>query len=84
MYSYEVEKHNLFTEEGSELYTKIRDKVQSLLTLSGAVRWQEATSGICGDTWLMLACFDRMVELGELKELTGNGAMAQHRVFVVK
>jgi hypothetical protein len=36
-----------------------------------------------GDTWDMLACMDRLVELGEIREVTMNGDVAgQHRVFV--
>lgn len=32
--------------------------------------------------WLMLACVDRMVESGELREVTPDGVHVQDRVFV--
>ena len=35
-----------------------------------------------GDTWMMLACVDRMIELGELNEVTkGQNVAGQHRIF---
>ena len=81
MYSYEEEKPGIFTEEGQALFLAIRDNVKRLLTLSGAVRMQEAISGNCGSSWQMLACVDRLVELGEISEITDKVA-GQHRVFV--
>lgn len=36
-----------------------------------------------GDSWMMLACVDLMVERGELREVTkGHDVAGQHRVFV--
>ena len=29
-----------------------------------------------------LACVDRLVELGEIKEITNGGVAGQHRVFI--
>lgn len=34
------------------------------------------------DNWLVLACFDRLIELGELRELATGDDPAQWRVFV--
>ena len=82
MYHYEAERSKLFTDEGQQLFLKIRDRVNVLLAEAGAVRQQEAVNGSAGDSWTMLACLDRMVELGELRELTGPKAPGQHRVFV--
>ena len=40
-------------------------------------------SGATGDTWLMLACLDYLVERGELREITaGMDVAGQHRVYV--
>lgn len=80
-YEYLLKREQLFSDEGSRLFTNVRDNVKRLLEESGAVRMQEAISGNTGDSWLMLACMDRMVELGELRELTQN-VPGQHRVFV--
>ncbi len=82
-YSYQTQRPNLFTESGQVMFLKIRDRVKSLLSTAGAVRMQEATSESTGDSWDMLACVDRMVELKELKEVTAGWEVAgQHRVFV--
>jgi hypothetical protein len=81
-YSYEAQRANIFTEDGQRMFLKIRDKTQYLLKIAGAVRHQEATSGVTGDSWDMIACLDRMVELGEIRELTQDGCPGQYRVFV--
>ena len=83
MYNYENEKSKIFTENGQEMFLKIRDKVQLLLKQSGAFMLENAISGITGDSWSMLACVDRLVELKEIKEITDKTKVAgQHRVFV--
>lgn len=82
MYRYEVEKSNVFTEDGQVMFLKIRDQVTALLKQAGAVRLQEAISQVTGSTWTMLACMDRLVELGELRELTDAKVPGQYRVFV--
>lgn len=81
MYSYETERPKLFTEEGQRDFLKVRDHVQALLAKAGAFRMAEAM--ICsGDSWEALARVDRLVELGEIREITGPDVAGQHRVFV--
>jgi hypothetical protein len=77
-------RDEIFTENGQVMFLSIRDNVRRLLKQAGAVRMQEAIAGTCGDSWLMLACVDRLVELGELRELfpAGYAPPAQDRVFV--
>ena len=82
MYQYEMEKPALFTEHGSRTFLSIRDRTHRLLKEAGAVRMQEAMGGHSGDSWFLLACVDRLVELGEIREITKNGVIGQHRVFV--
>lgn len=82
MYSYENEKHTIFTEEGQRMFLSIRDNTQKLLQRAGAVRLQEAIAKQSGSSWEMIACIDRLVELGEIREITGPGVAGQHRVFV--
>lgn len=83
MYSYQTERPGLFTEEGSVMFTAIRDKVHALLNQAGAVRCDKAISAArSGSSWMMLACMDRLVELGEVKEITGPDTCGQYRVFV--
>lgn len=84
MYSYQKEREKLFTDEGQKLFLKIRDNVNQLLRQAGSVRMQEAIGGCSGDTWAMLACVDRMVELGEIFELTQPNTCGQHRIFSVR
>lgn len=82
-YNYSEVKPRLFTEDGVNTFVKIRDKVNQLLEQAGAVRAQESMVNATGDTWTMLASLDRMVELGELKELTQlPPPIGQYRVFI--
>lgn len=82
MYSYEAEKPNLFTDQGQRDGLKVRDHVQKCLKLSGAVRMQEAFSPISGSSWTMMAYVDRLVELGDIREVSGPNVAGQHRIFV--
>ncbi len=81
MYNYETQKAVLFTDEGQRLFLTIRGQAFRMLGDAGAFRLDKAILGIAGDTWDALACIDRMVELGELLELSTDGP-TQHRVFV--
>lgn len=81
-YDYKTEKPLLFTEEGVTIFIGIRDNVNRLIKEAGAIRAQEAMLKVSGSIWTMMAALDRMVELGELKELTTPDAMGQYRVFV--
>ena len=82
MYNYYHEKQDLFTDKGQRLFIAIRDNCKKLLALSGAFTIEHAIRGQVGDTWTMMACVDRMVELDEIVELEIPG-FAQ-RVFVGK
>lgn len=82
MYYYSQERHKLFTEDGQIMLLKIRDSVQALLRKSGAVRMREAINGNSGDSWTMLACIDRLVELKEIREIPQADCAGQYRVFV--
>jgi len=83
MYSYKTQKPHLFTEEGQTLFLAIRDKTKELLEIAGACRCDAMINvDLGGDSWDMLACIDRMVELGEIRELTPKATVGQHRVFI--
>ncbi len=84
MYIYETEKPGLFTEIGQVTFLTIRDKTKELIKTAGSARAQEMMNAAkSGNTWLFLACIDRMVELGEIREITNpEKVVAQHRVFV--
>jgi hypothetical protein len=79
-YSYAGQRDRLFTEDGQRSFLAIRDKVQDLLGKAGAF---QSSHVMIGDSWLALAALDRMVELGELREVTDSASTwGQHRVFV--
>jgi len=85
MYDYEMQKSELFTEQGQKLFLAIRDQVADKLSVSGAVTMGAAISlppGIgAANSWEMMACVDRLAELDELWEIPTSGS-AQRRVFV--
>ncbi len=85
MYSYEIQKPELLTDKGQTVFLKVRDHVLYMLKISGAVRQGEAISSSkvsYGDSWTGLAIFDRMVEIGDLREITDDNVCGQDRVFV--
>ena len=83
MYNYEAEKHKIFTEDGQVMFLKIRDKAVILLKSAGAFRTERVLSGVCGEGWEMLACLDRLVEIGELRKVKQEGRVAgQHEIYV--
>ncbi len=84
-YDYATQKKEVLTDAGQKLFLQIRDRVQDLLEEGGAFRLHEATRECTGNSWDMLACIDRLVELGEIEEVgQGRDVMTQYRVFVHK
>ena len=83
-YAYENEKSKLFDDEGQRMFIKMRDTTFGLLREAGAVKMSSLMRGLTGDTWTMLACADRMIELGDLTEITPETVAGQDRVFVRK
>lgn len=83
MYVYENERPHVFTERGQVQFLSIRDRAKRLIDLAGAANMECIIKGETGDSWQMLACVDRLVEIGELLELTvGMRVAGQHRVFI--
>lgn len=81
-YDYAEQRPTLFTDDGQKMFLRIRDKTSELLKVAGACRAQEMMVG-GGDSWEMMACVDRLVELGEIWEVSKDmRVMGQHRVFV--
>lgn len=83
MYNYEEQRKVVFTEEGQKIFLAIRDNVKRLIKEAGAVDMEHAISRIGGDSWENMACVDRLVELGEIREIpmhTYSGG--QYRVFI--
>lgn len=74
MYDYNTMKQELFREDNQKLFLAIRDQVNAKLRISGAVTMRRAIElpegmGAAG-SWEMMACVHRLVELGEIKEVT--------------
>jgi hypothetical protein len=66
-YSYQVERPNLFTEDGQVMFTKVRDWVNAAMENCGAASVQTIVDNAgSGDSWTMLACIDRLVETKEI------------------
>ena len=82
MYNYQEQKKNVFTEDGQVTFLKIRDNVKNLLKQAGAVSMDRAIRVASGDSWTMMACVDRLVELGEIRELQIGRVAGQDRIFV--
>jgi hypothetical protein len=82
-YAYATERPWLFTEDGQVCLLKARDEAFRLLKLAGAVNGMNALAhaGI-SDTFKMMAVLDRLVELGDIREITGPNVWGQDRVFV--
>ncbi len=80
MYSYEKQKPSLFTESGQVIFLRVRDTAKRLLKQSGAFTMGHALGH--GDSWQNMACVDRLVELGEIREIPRGNCADQDRVFV--
>lgn len=81
-YDYRRERPGLFTEEGQVMFLAVRDRAQELLKVAGAAQLGHMTSRIPGEGYQLIACVDRLVELGELFEISIPRVAGQHRVFV--
>ena len=79
-YNYETIKPQLFTENGVEMLMKITDQTKRLLFSAGAFTMEKVTRTVTGDSWLMLACLDYLVEKGEIDLASAKG-MRQHWVY---
>ena len=81
-YDYMKIRPQLFTESRQRDFLKVRDRAKKLLAEAGAFMMFSALKDVSGDTWLMMAYIDRLVELGEIREVTPDNVAGQHRVFV--
>ena len=81
-YNYETEKQWLFTDDGQRALFKAADNARELLRKSGAFMSFKALNGVgYGDTFMAMAILDRLVELGDIREVTGAGTWGQDRIF---
>lgn len=86
MYDYRAEREKLFTERGQVLFMAVRDRIARAIGLAGAVTMDCALTVPLPPGWVvdsreLMACVDRLVELGELREL--SAVAAEVRVFIL-
>jgi len=81
-YNYQTERPKVFTDDGQRIFLKIRDRANKLLAEAGAFRMNEVTREVGGDSWMQLACVDRLVELKEIREINYGECPGQYRIFV--
>ena len=83
-YNYEEIKPKIFIEAHQRLFLEIRDTVHRHLSETGVAKMGFILNGISGDSWVMMACVDRLVELDEIRELFHGDVVSQDRIFVKK
>ena len=83
-YNYEEIKPKLFIEAHQRLFLEIRDTVHRHLSEAGIAKMGFILNGISGDSWVMMACVDRLVELGEIQEVFHGDCSGQDRIFIKK
>jgi len=82
-YDYRSHKAFVFTEQGQVTFLNIRDQTRSLIEKAGAAMLNRMVANCIGGSWELMACVDRMVELGEIKEIQNTiNRASQFRVFV--
>lgn len=83
LYKYEDEKPGLLTDEGQRMFIRGRDTVLLDLDVKDPVLMEKAMACFkTSSNWTQMACVDRMVEIGDLREIAREAEVAQHRVFV--
>lgn len=79
-YHYVTERPVVFTEEGQVMLIKIRDKAKALHEKAGAFTVQKLIAEIGGDSWHMLACIDRLAEIGDIAKVA-DGRWSQDAIY---
>lgn len=81
-YKYEDHRSAVFTDDGQRMLLKIRDRAFKLIDESGCAMVANIISGSAGDSWHMLACIDRLVEIRELREVEYGPCAGQYKIYV--
>jgi hypothetical protein len=81
MYNYYELRPEVFKPENQKEFLEIRDKVNEIIRIAGCINMGHAMAG-AGESWVRMAMVDRLVELGEIREVKQVGNVAgQHRIF---
>jgi hypothetical protein len=60
----------------------VRDKAYDLTSTSDCATFSKVMGGATGDSWLILACVERLIELEEFIEIPNPiSSWAQHRII---
>jgi len=81
MYNYQKERPKLFTENGLKLLIQVRDNALDLLNEAGAFRADKVWKNCSGDSWMLLAALDYLVEKGEIVRVS-HDTIGQHQIFI--
>jgi hypothetical protein len=79
-YDYKTERPKIFTESGVAMLTEMTMIANRCIAQSGAVMMNKMMTA--GDSFMMLAVADYLVETKVLHEVTGPNVRGQDRVFV--
>ncbi len=80
MYDYKTERPFVFTDNGRRMLLRILKRAETLIARAGVVRLDKLMVG--GDSWNMLACIDRLVELDELRYVPQvDPCNTQHKIL---
>ena len=81
-YNYQIDKEQIFTEEGLVTFLKIRDRTLDILIRYGSVMMEDALKAVTGNNWFHMACVDHMVTLGDIVEVIRTpDTPGQYRIF---
>jgi hypothetical protein len=81
---YTTERPSLFNDGGQRRFIRIRDRAKALMEKTGAATMGSLIAGETGSVWELMACVDRMVEIGDIIEIPNTYSTAgQHRIFVL-
>jgi hypothetical protein len=84
MYNYATERPWTFTDSGVLALFKAYKTAVRLIDVAGVANGMKITEECACDTYKMLALLDRLVELGQLREVTGPTIRGQDRIFVLR
>lgn len=84
-YEYEKEKPWVFTDNGQRQLLRIRDRIHKIIPQAGCTTMGKAILGESGSSWEIMACVDRLVEIGDLFEIQQvNAPAGQNRIFTTR
>lgn len=82
-YNYETMKPEIFTESGQRILDEIKSNIKGYKSVGlRSVTVSNLIKGVCGDSWVMLACVDYLEELNRI-QLIEEGSMIQFNLYSI-